>query len=415
MSQEQRPTPRIPTWELVGFVAWALFVGVLTLKPVSGWSPRMPSGCVLCGEFGGADIVRNVLMFMPAGVFFARRRVSVIIAVGLGLLLSVGIESAQLFVPGRHAAPRDALVNAAGSGAGVLFYLALSHGLRSASRAVLVLAALLPVLGVALSGWLQQPRQTDDVYYAQWVPRRPYYARWDGALLGAAVGGARTPIGLLPNTEDVRASLVAGGPVELRFRRGSPTASLTAIYVLMDGAQREILMVGAEGDDLVVRPRTRTVEWRLDHPDQRFPGLLAGRLPADTVQLLVRFDALGRACVAAAAETTCAPRAALGSAWGIVLWKGSLPYAARRSLDALTLVLLLLPLSLLAAVQRGWTCALVWAGAVGALLLVGRAVGLAWPGWPELLALAVIAALTAATRDSIQRSISSWGNSGSPE
>ena len=50
-----------------------------------------------------------------------------------------------------------------------------------------------------------------------------------------------------------------------------------------------------------------------------------------------------------------------------------------RALDALTVALLLFPLSLLAAARRGRAAALVWGGAVVALVLVGRAVGLAWP------------------------------------
>lgn len=403
MRDSAPPARRIPAWELAAGIAWVALVGVLTLTPVGGWSPRMSSGCLLCGELGGADLIRNILMFMPAGLFLARRRVSVTVAVGLGLLLSAGLESAQLVVPGRHAAMRDVLVNAMGVGTGVVFYRALAAGLLNANRAVFAAAALLPIVAVALTGWLLQPLQTDDVYYAQWVPRRPYYARWDGALLDAAVGGTRTPIGRLRNTDEIRASLRAGGPVALTFRAGTPTNSLTAIYVVMDGVQREILMVGADGHDLVVRSRIRAVAWRLDQPDQRFPDFLARHLPSDTIRLAARFDALGRACVSLSGEERCAPRAALGSAWGIVLWKGELAPGLRRAMDALALALLLIPLSLLTATRRGWPAALAWSGTVVALVLVGRAVGLAWPGVPELVALLGTVALAAAPPTLVRR------------
>lgn len=417
MHDELSSGPRLPWWEIAGFVAWGLLVGVLTLTPARGWSPRIAYGCLLCGEFGGADLVRNILMFMPAGVFLARRRVSVLIAVGLGLLLSTGIEAAQLFVPGRHVSPRDIVVNAMGAGAGVVFYRSLAWGLASSSRALLAGTVVAPALVVALTGWLLQPVQTDGIYYAQWVPRRPYYARWNGRLLEAQVDGGRTPIGRLRDTDRVRLALEEGRPVALRLRRGMPTSSLAAVYVLMDDTQREILMVGVDGYDLVVRPRIRAVTLRLDQPDQRFPGYLARRPSEQELQLSLSLDARGRACVHEDGATRCATRASVGAAWGIVLWKGSLPEPLRRLLDALTVALLLLPLAVLAFVQRGarpWLPWAAWGLALALVALAGRAAGLAWPGVPELCAAVAMVAASRTLR-STQRAISAWGSSGSPE
>ncbi len=161
-----KPATRPPWWELAGFVAWALLVAVLTLTPERGWSPRQAAGCLLCGELGGADQV---------------------------------------------------------------FYRGLAYGIISRSRALLAASVAAPALVIGLTGWLLEPVQTDGLYYAQWVPRRPYYARWNGRLLDAQVAGGRTPIGRLRDTDREREALVSGHPVELTFRRGSATSSLAAI------------------------------------------------------------------------------------------------------------------------------------------------------------------------------------------
>jgi glycopeptide antibiotics resistance protein len=64
----------------------------------------------------------NVLMFIPVGLFFllllGRRRWW--LAVLLGVVLTCGIEFAQLFIPTRVSDPRDILANSTGAFIGVL-------------------------------------------------------------------------------------------------------------------------------------------------------------------------------------------------------------------------------------------------------------------------------------------------------
>jgi glycopeptide antibiotics resistance protein len=70
----------------------------------------------------------NVAMFVPVGLFFllllGRRRAW--LAILLGVLLTVGIETAQLFIAGRVADPRDVLSNSLGALIGVLFALVVT-------------------------------------------------------------------------------------------------------------------------------------------------------------------------------------------------------------------------------------------------------------------------------------------------
>jgi glycopeptide antibiotics resistance protein len=64
----------------------------------------------------------NVLMFIPVGLFFllllGRRRWW--LAVLLGVVLTCGIEFAQLFIPTRVSDPRDILANSMGAFIGVV-------------------------------------------------------------------------------------------------------------------------------------------------------------------------------------------------------------------------------------------------------------------------------------------------------
>ena len=134
--------------------AGLLAILVLTLFP----SPRQaavanqtPLLCLVCGESGGADVARNLLLFMPmaaglALVGWSWGRVVVACA-----LLSLGVETAQYFsLTGRDASLSDVLTNTASgaTGAAIAGRLAvlLAPGPVLARR--LALAAAAAWLGV---------------------------------------------------------------------------------------------------------------------------------------------------------------------------------------------------------------------------------------------------------------------------
>lgn len=384
---------RVPWYDVAGFVAWGLLTAALTLTPVAGGPLTVQPLCLFCGDLAGADLIRNFLLFAPAGVFLARRGVSVLAAIGIGLAMSVGIEFTQLFVPGRYVALRDLITNGLGAGAGAAFYSLMVFGVRTGSRFAIVAASVFPVAAVAATGWLMQPTFTDGVYFGHWVPEREYYAPWNGVILEADVNGVPAPSGPIEDTDAGRSALEAGRPVHLRFIQGDPPSGLAALFHVVDDSKREILMIGAVSSDLVVRPRLRATEARLDFTDQRFVGFLNETAPGDTVSLHVSTDARGRSCATIDRATidratTCAPYPSLGSGWQLILWKGALPELARRALHGATVLLLLLPLSILSVAQPRPTGVILLGFITVAMILVGRGVGLAWPGIPELVAAA---------------------------
>lgn len=321
---------------------------------------------------------------MPAGFLLARRGLSPLLTVGVGLLVSAGIEVVQIVVPGRYSTLRDVLINGIGAGVGAVVYLAFAALIARRSRALVAAAVTIPLLVVVLTAIASIPVDTDGIYYAQWAPRRAYYARWDGAVLSAEIAGLPTPSWRIIHSDSAKAMLRAGLPVSLRLRAGTPTPRLAAFYVVMDDSSREVLMIGGDGHDLVVRRRRAGAYLRLDTPDQRFAGFLSSWTPGDTAALEMRVDANGLVCIADTGRSVCAPHHSPGSGWGFILWKGNIGAVPRRILDGATIALALLPLALALGGSGAQRDAARYALVVVAVFMIGRIGGLSWPGWAEL-------------------------------
>jgi glycopeptide antibiotics resistance protein len=87
-------------------------------------------------EFGA-----NIAMFVPVGMFFTLvfGRKQWWLAILVGFLITVGIETAQLSIPGRVSDIRDVIANTSGAVIGVLLVLLLTIGdRRRAPRRVAV-------------------------------------------------------------------------------------------------------------------------------------------------------------------------------------------------------------------------------------------------------------------------------------
>lgn len=90
-----------------------------------------------------SDIMINILGFIPLGFFICaliRKRIILgrqpfIIAILLGLFLSLTVESIQVYLPTRHSQLMDVLTNTIGTALGiVLFHLSQSLTIRKASQ-----------------------------------------------------------------------------------------------------------------------------------------------------------------------------------------------------------------------------------------------------------------------------------------
>jgi glycopeptide antibiotics resistance protein len=127
-SARQKPAgDRRRMWPLWGLIGYGLIVAIIVFTPVSygtvidtigGW---LRDGLNLTGFGSGwIEFAANILMFVPLGflltLLFRRPWHGVLLA----LVLSAGVEIAQLAIPSRQASLRDVVANVLGASLGAL-------------------------------------------------------------------------------------------------------------------------------------------------------------------------------------------------------------------------------------------------------------------------------------------------------
>lgn len=323
--------------------------------------------CLICGSRGSADAILNVVLFAPLGALLARRwvpdprpaagpdasRVPAIVALlgagAVALLLSLGVEAIQILLPGRDANPGDVLFNTLGGAAGAAVWLKRDAWLRPGERQAAVLcagagigvAAVLGVTALALS-----PAPTRSVYWGQWTPDLGHLETYRGRALRATVGGLAVPVGRSPRSDTLRGLLRAGAEVRTVFVAGPPPSGVAPIFSIYDREQREVVLLGASGDDLVFRIRRRAADLRLDVADSRLPGALARLAPGDTAQA-TSFVEGGRRCLGTdPGPGACGVGPTLSDGWSLLYHAEPLSGKLRSALGALWCAALMLPVGL---------------------------------------------------------------------
>src|SRR5947207_2042221 len=169
-----RPTMPAKTTSVSAGLALAaaglLFIARATLTSSAdpnGLTLTTPLWCVVCGDSGGADIVANLLLFVPFAVGLRLAGVSWRRTVLVSAALSLTVELLQLVaIPGRDASLSDLLTNTMSGAIGAAIAPRLPAALRpSRTQASRLLAggasAWLAALG--LSAWLLTPSLQEGV------------------------------------------------------------------------------------------------------------------------------------------------------------------------------------------------------------------------------------------------------------
>ena len=302
-------------------ILWLGVILVATLLPSEPSDEVLPILCVLCGYGGVADAVLNLGLFLPLGAALTVDGWRPVRVVALGALLSFGVEFAQFFVPGRDTSLSDVLFNTLGTALGVVLARSTALWWRPRPGLAGVVATLGP-LGVGwalgLTAVLIGPAFPEDTYYGGWTQRLGHLEWYGGRVLQAELGGLEVPPGVLANSSEVRRRLLSDATIYVRASAGPRPSRLAPLFSVHDGHQREILLLGVDGDDVVYRYRTRAIAIGLLGPEIRVRGAFRGIAWRDPLTVVVR--RVGSSyCIRVNASEHCALGFTAGAAWAFLL------------------------------------------------------------------------------------------------
>ena len=140
--------------------------------------------------------------------------------------------------------------------------------------------ALLFVAGVLLV-----PSFPSTIYYGQWTADLHYMEAYEGRVLEASLGSMFLASERTSDPELAVNLLRSGAPLYGRAVAGPAPPALAPIVSILDESAVELVVLGADATDLVLRVRYRANDLRLDRPDLRVRGALAATRPGDTIRL----------------------------------------------------------------------------------------------------------------------------------
>ena len=357
------------------FVLALVAVLAATLTPSGGEKPDL-SLCLVCGERGLADVLDNVILYMPLGAAIALCGWRLPWALAAPALLSLSIEFLQIWIPGRDPSLGDVTFNTVGAAVGIGLVASSALWLRPTPRASLLLAigsTLGAVAALLATGLLLQPDLPTSTYFGQRTPDLGHLEWYRGHVLHAWLGPRDLPDGRLDRSDQVRSLLLARAPLRVVAKAGPRVPALGSLFSIYDDQQREIALLGPDRDDLVFRFRTRAVAARLDEPDLRAVGAMRGVARGDSLEVAVRGDGRGY-CLALNARGACGLGFTVGNAWALLDYPESFPPWVRTLLDDAWVAGLLVPLGFW---MTGWVASsLLLAAVTAALVAVPPAMGL---------------------------------------
>jgi len=321
-----------------------------------------------------------VILFAPLGAALVLAGRTGIRWIGYAALLSATIEFAQLVIPGRDPSLGDVCFNTVGAATGQLAarvgLRCLATDERTAAR-LAVAASVAAIVVFAFTARLLAPMFPASTYHVWWTANLDQFEWYHARGLHVILGSITLRQGKIPQSADVRRLLLAGTPLHLEAIAGPRVRALGPLFLIADDRDREVLLIGPDRDDLVLRYRTLAAQWKLDQPDLRLRSALAGIDRGDTLRIDTRRDEDGY-CLILNGTGTCHLGYSIGSGWGLLLYPRHFPLWIQQLLSAAWVGLLVLPVGLWAR-KRPETILAAGILIAGLLVLPGRAGLLATP------------------------------------
>ena len=270
-----------------------------------GWSYSLTSG-----DAALAELIQNLILFIPLGVSLTLARVLPGRVVAIGGLLSFTVEFLQQYIPGRDPSVGDIVSNTISTALGVLLVVAAPIWLwapprRSAWQARL--AALVAVLVWYGTGAMLQQTFPPRPYRIVPTPNSPKFRHYKGEVLKVTPG---------ERTLEVRA-VAAPYPPD----RTSP------LIVVLSLDDERVLLLSADGPDLTLRYDMPAVHWTLEQPDLRLRNGMKPVAPGDT--FTATFTASTRDdpgfCLRVNATERCHMGYTIGDGWKLIYYPEGRP------------------------------------------------------------------------------------------
>jgi hypothetical protein len=242
--------------------------------------------CIVCGTAGTVSAILNVFLFMPLGIGLSLSRIPGKRALFGMFALSVLIETAQYFViPGRYSTIGDVLTNTLGGALGFAISQYAFSLLRPPPRLALVLSFAWTVLWLGIqttSAYGFSPAIPRSGYYGEIAPSLGDFEQFHGAVINASIGDLGIRDSHYSESERARDLLLRGAPLRTTIVPDEHTSGVAPIVRIADDDEREVVLLGQQGDNLVFGIRTGAAVLRLRPPYFSLPDAFAASPSGDS-------------------------------------------------------------------------------------------------------------------------------------
>ena len=269
-----------------------------------GWSFTLTSG-----EAALAELIENLLLFIPLGASLVLAGVRPWRAIAIGFGLSFSVEFLQQWIPGRDPSTGDIITNTASTAIGVALVVFAPRWLwvppRRAAWQALATAALAVLVWLG-TGAVLRPIVPDPPYHEVSTPDWTWWGHYKGKVLSASYGPQGAPL---------RATVVAAT---------SPPGRASPLVAILDRRDTRVLIFGVDGSDLTLDYYMRAPSLTLEQPDLRWRGALAAIAPNDTFTAQTWRAARG-VCFSVNSARACGYGYTVGDGWKLIYYPEHFP------------------------------------------------------------------------------------------
>jgi len=319
-----------------------LAILVATLHTAGGELPTGWSLTISDGDDALAGLIQNLLLFIPLGASLVLAGVHPLVAVAIGSALSCSVEVAQQWIPGRDPSLGDIICNANSTAIGVALVVFAPRWLwpplppsRRAAWQALATACLAVLVWLG-TGAVLRPIFPDPPYHDLWTPDWDFWGHYRGKVLSSP-----GTISARDRTFALRATVVAPS---------RPPGRDSPLVVIADSRGTNLLILGADGSDLLLLYHTRALPLTLEHPDLRWRGALARVAPQDTFTAQTWRGEHG-VCLGVNSAQRCGYGYTIGDGWKLIFYPEHFPVWLLSLINTLWIT--------------GWTIGVGWWAAMG--------------------------------------------------